>query len=67
MILLARRRYDAVRRALCPAGGDDDRSCVATGLEGLWAALFLVSLCWFPLALCMCQAIKHAQQVRPRR
>jgi len=59
-------QYEAVRRTVCPSG-DSDGDNLATGLESLWASLILISAAWFPLCVSMCQAIKHALQVRNGR
>jgi hypothetical protein len=53
-------QYEKLREALCGGGTPG----IATGLEGTWGILFVVSLIWIPLLFCMCQAKKHTDQVR---
>ncbi len=53
-------KYEKLREVLCGGGTPG----IATGLEGAWGVLFVVSLLWIPLLFCMCQAKKHADQVR---
>uniref|UniRef100_A0A7S0MSJ9 Uncharacterized protein n=1 Tax=Cryptomonas curvata TaxID=233186 RepID=A0A7S0MSJ9_9CRYP len=53
-------QYEKLKEVLCGGGNPG----IATGLEGAWGVLFVVSLLWIPLLFCMCQAKKHADQVR---
>ena len=53
-------RYVAVLQALCGGG----EAGLATGLEGAWGLLLVVSMLWIVMLPCMCQASKHAEQVR---
>ncbi len=53
-------RYVKLMEVMCGGGNPG----IATGLEGAWGVLFVVSLLWIPLLFCMCQAKKHADQVR---
>jgi hypothetical protein len=59
----ANQKYMELRQAMCGSyyGGE---SGLATGLESMWVLLFIVSLTWFPLSLCLCQAVKHSQQAQ---
>ena len=60
-------RYVALRRALCGGGGGAGAAGVSGGLEGAWGLLLASSLLWIALLPCMCQAGKHAEQVRHGR
>jgi len=55
-------KYLEFTQALC--GSNDENSGISMGLEGAWGILLLVSLLWIALSCCMCQSIKHSQQVR---
>lgn len=51
---------------MCPTESGNDVS-LSTGLEGMWAALIVISIAWCPFSLCLLQTVKHAQQVRMGR
>jgi hypothetical protein len=56
------RRYEKLLAALC--GRYSGEPGVATGLESTWGILIVVSFLCIVLFPCMCQVIKHAEQVR---
>eukprot|EP00291_Cryptomonas_curvata_P014532 CAMPEP_0172155304 /NCGR_PEP_ID=MMETSP1050-20130122/2548_1 /TAXON_ID=233186 /ORGANISM="Cryptomonas curvata, Strain CCAP979/52" /LENGTH=798 /DNA_ID=CAMNT_0012824181 /DNA_START=417 /DNA_END=2813 /DNA_ORIENTATION=+ len=55
-------KYEKLLAGLC--GGYSEVPGVATGLESTWGILIVVSFLCITLFPCMCQVIKHSEQVR---